>query len=106
MNINEHAIKAQQNFKKWLERDAQVVKTEVRRSFVNQVIPMVIRDREHFYKVVNWCNKNIGKGKQYWTVGGRVLRFVDPSKKAYSPPAHRDWLIMVPGIDCTAIKEM
>jgi hypothetical protein len=33
-----------------------------------------IRDRAHFYKIVNWLNNNLGKGKNVWTMDGRILR--------------------------------
>lgn len=35
---------------------------------------ITIRDTVHFYKVVNWLNANVGKGKNKWTMGGRVLK--------------------------------
>ena len=48
------------------------------------------RDTEHFYKVVNWLNANVGKGKDMWTIEGRVKRLltgnragVTVSKKVY-----------------------
>ena len=35
---------------------------------------VVIRDREHFYKLVKWLNENVGKGEDKWTMEGRVLK--------------------------------
>ena len=35
---------------------------------------VVIRDRKHFYKLVNWLNENVGKGTDKWTMEGRVLK--------------------------------
>ena len=35
---------------------------------------VTIRDREHFYKIVNWLNTNVGKGSDKWTMEGRVLK--------------------------------
>lgn len=35
-----------------------------------------VRDREHFYKIVNWLNLNVGKGTEYWTMEGHVLRAI------------------------------
>jgi len=35
---------------------------------------IMIRDREHFYKLVNWFNQNVGKGEDKWTMEGRVLK--------------------------------
>jgi hypothetical protein len=34
---------------------------------------VVLRDPTHFYKVVNWLNKNVGKGNSSWTMEGRPL---------------------------------
>ena len=69
-------------------------------------IILTIHNREQFYKIVNWCNKNIGKGSQYWTARGRVLKFIDPTKKAYNPPVTRIWVIKVPGIDISPLLNM
>lgn len=35
---------------------------------------ITFRDKDHFYRVVSWLNANVGHGKKYWTVLGRVLR--------------------------------
>jgi len=35
---------------------------------------VVIRDREHFYRLVKWLNENVGKGEDKWTMEGRVLK--------------------------------
>ena len=35
---------------------------------------VTIRDREHFYKLVNWLNTNVGKGEENWTMEGRILK--------------------------------
>jgi hypothetical protein len=35
---------------------------------------VVVRDREHFYKLVKWLNDNVGKGENNWTMEGRVLK--------------------------------
>lgn len=35
---------------------------------------VMIRDREHFYKLVKWLNENVGKGADKWTMEGRVLK--------------------------------
>lgn len=35
---------------------------------------VTVRDREHFYKLVNWLNSHIGKGEEKWTMEGRVLK--------------------------------
>lgn len=42
---------------------------------------VTIRDRDHFYKIVNWLNSNVGKGEDKWTMEGRVLK----SLKAGNP---------------------
>lgn len=35
---------------------------------------VLIRDRDHFYKIVRWLSKNVGNGKTHWTMKGRILR--------------------------------
>jgi len=35
---------------------------------------VVIRDKDHFYKLVKWLNENVGKGEDKWTMEGRVLK--------------------------------
>lgn len=39
-----------------------------------------IRDREHFYRLVNWLNQNVGKGEDHWTMEGRVLKTLKTGK--------------------------
>jgi hypothetical protein len=34
---------------------------------------IVLRDTDHFYKVVNWLNQNVGKGTGCWTMEGSPL---------------------------------
>ena len=41
---------------------------------------VTIRDREHFYKLVNWLNTNVGKGEDKWTMEGRVLKTLKNGK--------------------------
>lgn len=41
---------------------------------------ITIRDREHFYKIVNWLNQNVGKGEDKWTMEGRVLKNLKTGK--------------------------
>jgi hypothetical protein len=41
-----------------------------------------IRNTEHFYKIVNWLNKNVGKGRDNWTMEGRVLRILKSGRPA------------------------
>ena len=41
---------------------------------------VTIRDREHFYKLVNWLNTNVGKGEDKWTMEGRVLKTLRQGK--------------------------
>lgn len=40
-----------------------------------------IRDKEHFYRLVSWLNENVGKGSEFWTMEGRVLRNIKMGKK-------------------------
>jgi len=39
-----------------------------------------IRDRDQFYKIVNWLNSNVGKGQDQWTMEGRVLKSLKAGK--------------------------
>jgi len=41
---------------------------------------VTIRDRDHFYKLVNWLNANVGKGEDKWTMEGRVLKTLKGGK--------------------------
>lgn len=41
---------------------------------------VTIRDTDHFYKLVNWLNINIGKGNDKWTMEGRVLKSLKAGK--------------------------
>ena len=41
---------------------------------------VTIRDTEHFYKLVNWLNTNVGKGEENWTMEGRVLKSLKGGK--------------------------
>lgn len=41
---------------------------------------VIIRDREHFYRLVNWLNQNVGKGEDQWTMEGRVLKTLKTGK--------------------------
>ncbi len=41
---------------------------------------VTIRDREHFYRMVNWLNGNVGKGEDKWTMEGRVLKSLKSGK--------------------------
>lgn len=41
---------------------------------------ITIRDPEHFYKLINWLNTNVGKGQDKWTMEGRVLKTLRQGK--------------------------
>lgn len=41
---------------------------------------VIIRDREHFYRVVNWLNTHLGKGEDKWTMQGRILKTLKTGK--------------------------
>jgi hypothetical protein len=41
---------------------------------------ITIRDRDHFYRLVNWLNEHVGKGQDNWTMEGRVLRALKQGK--------------------------
>lgn len=61
-----------------------------------QRVTLTIHTRDQFYACVKWCNKNCRPGSEYWTVVGRVLRYIDPSKHTYKPPRTTDWILKVP----------
>lgn len=81
-------------------RDARVLVTNLFKNDegVSRIV-IAVRDRDHFYRLVNYCNKTYGKGSDKWTVCGRVLKFVDPTKHAYNPPAYKIWKVMKPGLN-------
>ena len=64
-------------------------------------VRITVRDRVHFYALVDWFNQNVGKGTQFWSVKGKILKYVDPSKPNYDPPVTRRFLIYVSGINYT-----
>lgn len=41
---------------------------------------ITIRDREHFYKIVTWLNKIVGRGEDKWTMEGRALKSLKMGK--------------------------
>ena len=41
---------------------------------------VTVRDRDHFYRLVNWLNTNVGKGQDKWTMEGRVLKTLKQGK--------------------------
>lgn len=55
---------------------------------------LTIRDEAHFYKVVNWLNSNVGKGRDHWTFEGRQLKILRQGKSV-SPMVY----IFKPGFD-------
>ena len=45
---------------------------------------LTFRDKEHFYKIVHWLNTNVGKGKESWTIHGKVLKHLRNNNKPVS----------------------
>lgn len=41
---------------------------------------VTIRDTAHFYRIVDWLNKNVGKGEDKWTMEGRILKILKQGK--------------------------
>lgn len=39
-----------------------------------------IRDREHFFRIINWMNSNVGKGREFWSIEGKVMKHLDRNK--------------------------
>lgn len=100
------------------EFPAEYIKKARKRS-LKYLIPVcithiIVRDRDHFYALVHWFNKNVGMGMHYWTVrasptynrGRKILKYVDPNNPAYDPPVTRAFLIYVPGIDVTPLLSL
>ncbi len=67
------------------------------------IITLTIRDRDHFYAVVKWCNSNAGKGAHFWTSNTRILKFVDPAKATYNPPRDANFRFYVGNIDIASL---
>jgi hypothetical protein len=63
---------------------AKQIKKEEPKNFKEQnalhSFSVTIRDREHFYKIVNWLNENVGKGSECWTMQGRILKTLNTGK--------------------------
>lgn len=64
--------------------DAKEAPVNLKEKNAHHSFRVTIRDHEHFYKLVNWLNDNVGKGKDKWTMEGRVLRSLN-SGKTVSP---------------------
>ena len=47
-------------------------------------IPLSFRSKDHFYKIVNYLNTELGKGEQFWTMAGRPLRRIKATGHAES----------------------
>lgn len=62
-----------------------------------RAVKITVRDREHFYLLVHWCNKNCGQGREFWTVKGKVLRNI---------PVTKDWLIFTPWVDISPLLKL
>lgn len=114
--IDQACAEATERLKRFIENSAKkhskalfraaypVVKGNVPLGEVQSSVVLSIHTEEQFYKCVNWCNNRIGKGSEFWTVRGRVLRFIAPWKpKTYNPPAAKEWVCFVPGVDITPL---
>lgn len=42
---------------------------------------ITFRSPEHFREMIKWLNENVGRGKENWTLNGRVLRHLKQSKQ-------------------------
>ena len=56
------------------KQDTKTLPVNLKEQNAAQTFRLVVRDREHFYKLVNWLNENVGKGADKWTMEGRVLK--------------------------------
>ena len=62
----------------------------------NKSMKISFRDKEHFYKIVHWLNGNVGKGKNNWTIHGKVLKHL---RHSGSKVIARNVIIHKDGID-------
>ena len=56
------------------------IPTNLKEQNAAHIFRIVIRDREHFYRLVKWLNDNVGKGEDKWTMEGRVLKTIKQGK--------------------------
>lgn len=56
------------------KQDTKTLPVNLKEQNAAHTFRLVVRDREHFYKLVNWLNENVGKGADKWTMEGRVLK--------------------------------
>ncbi len=104
LSPREHACKlALERLNKKLHAEICRHKYEMRESR-GRYLTIPVRDLEHFYKLIDWSNKNLGQGCTYWTVHERIRRHVDPqNKKYYNPPRIVKWRVFIPGVDISPL---
>jgi len=56
------------------KQETKTLPVNLKEQNASHTFRVVIRDREHFYKLVKWLNENVGKGADKWTMEGRVLK--------------------------------
>lgn len=97
MNIDSDCIAANRRLKEFIRHEAKKMKDVTHSIFTTPISVqsrlITINNRDHFYKLVNYSNKNFGQGRMNWTSSGRILRYVDPSKNKYDPPRYVVWKI-------------
>jgi hypothetical protein len=115
MNIDQAGKEALERVNALIEKRAKSARKKIFNMFhpVPEFVPasqhvvdsvvLTLRDTDEFYRAVHWCNRHAGQGSKRWTVRGRVLRFIDPKKKAYNPPAIKEWVFFVP-VDIETFK--
>lgn len=62
------------------KKDTQELVVNLKEQKAAHTFRVVIRDREHFYRLVKWLNDNVGKGQDKWTMEGRVLKNIKQGK--------------------------
>ena len=65
-------------------RTKKLLKIALTDSRYTQQVVLLVRDLEHFYEIVRWCNINAGYKKTDWTTVGKVLKYLRPSSKYYA----------------------
>ena len=93
-DINKMVNDAKNSVNNTIQVSVNKHKKEMMAGKIPRIVTITVRDRDHFYAIVKWCNKNCGQGSYFWTVKGRVLRNI---------PCTKDWLIFTPWTDISPL---
>jgi hypothetical protein len=62
------------------QTDPKATPVNLKEQNASHTFRVSIRDREHFYKLIEWLNTNVGKGTTKWTMEGRPLKTLKTGK--------------------------